>query len=127
MGNEHQLQQVFTNLMVNAQQAMPEGGKLTISTAQKNGFVEINFADTGNGIPKEHLDKVFDPFFTTKAPGEGTGLGLSVTYGIIRDMGGKITVESQVGKGTNFCVKLPPKTANKEKGTTSTKERSHHG
>jgi signal transduction histidine kinase len=113
MGNEHQLQQVFTNLMVNAQQAMPEGGKLTISTAQNNGFVEIDFADTGSGIPEEHLDKVFDPFFTTKAPGEGTGLGLSVTYGIIRDMGGKITVESKLDKGTVFKVKLP---VTKQKG-----------
>jgi PAS domain S-box-containing protein len=106
-GNEHQLQQVFTNLMVNAQQAMPQGGKLTVRTGTNNGFVQITFTDTGCGIAQEHLDKLFDPFFTTKAPGDGTGLGLSVSYGIIQDHKGKIKVESAPGKGTSFYIKLP--------------------
>jgi signal transduction histidine kinase len=107
MGNEHQLQQVFTNLMVNAQQAMKDGGKLTISTTMNNGLVEIAFADTGCGIPSEHLGKLFDPFFTTKEVGEGTGLGLSVSYGIIQAHKGRIEVESEPGKGSIFRVKLP--------------------
>ncbi len=107
MGNEHRLQQVFTNLMINAQQAMAAGGKLTVSTAKNNGSVEIAFADTGCGIPKENMDKLFNPFFTTKSPGEGTGLGLSVTYGIIRDLGGEIEVDSKENKGATFKVKLP--------------------
>ncbi len=91
-GNEHQLQQVFTNIMVNAQQAMKDGGKLTISTAVNNGMLEISFADTGCGIAKKYKDKLFDPFFTTKETGEGTGLGLSVSYGIIQAHQGKIEV-----------------------------------
>jgi signal transduction histidine kinase len=119
MGNEHQLQQVFTNLMVNAQQAMKDGGKLTVSTAMNDGLVEIAFTDTGRGIPSEHLDKLFDPFFTTKEVGEGTGLGLSVSYGIIQAHKGRIEVESEPGKGSTFQIKLPTE-------PISTEERNHH-
>lgn len=125
MGNEHQLQQVFTNLIVNAQQSMKGGGKLKISTAPNNGTVEIVFADTGCGIPKKHIDKLFDPFFTTKEVGEGTGLGLSVSYGIIRDLKGDIEVESQVRKGTTFHIKLPVEKDNKK--TAHMEGKSHVG
>ncbi len=111
-GNEHQLQQVFTNLIVNAQQAMKDGGKLTVSSAVNNSTLEISFADTGCGIPKKDRDKLFDPFFTTKPVGEGTGLGLSVSYGIIKEHKGNIKVESQVGKGTIFRINLPIKDGN---------------
>ncbi len=112
-GNEHWLQQVFANLIINAQQAMAEGGTLTIETCLSNSninnelFVKIIFTDTGDGITKENLEKLFDPFFTTKPPGEGTGLGLSVSYGIIQDLGGELTAETKEGKGATFTVKLP--------------------
>jgi signal transduction histidine kinase len=86
---------------------MKDGGKLTISTTMNNALVEIAFADTGCGIPSEHLGKLFDPFFTTKEVGEGTGLGLSVSYGIIQAHKGRIEVESEPGKGSIFRVKLP--------------------
>jgi len=106
-GNQHQLQQVFTNLIINAEQAMENGGKLTISTMPtNNGYVEVHFSDTGAGIAPENLKKIFEPFFTTKPVGEGTGLGLSVSYKIIQDMGGDIAVESKVGRGTVFKVRL---------------------
>jgi signal transduction histidine kinase len=107
IGNKHRLQQVFTNMIINAQQAMPEGGKLTVSTAVNDGMVEISFADTGCGISQEHLDKLFDPFFTTKEAGKGTGLGLSVSYGIIKDHSGKIQVESKPDHGATFIIRLP--------------------
>ena len=87
---------------------MPEGGKLTISTlVNPEGKAEVRFADTGCGISQEHLDKIFDPFFTTMTVGQGTGLGLSVSYGIIQRHGGSIEVESRVGAGATFTVKLP--------------------
>ncbi len=107
VGNGHQLQQVFTNLMINAQQAMESGGKLTVSTKLNKGAVEISFADTGIGIAKENLQDIFNPFFTTKEEGKGTGLGLSVSYGIIQDHRGSIEVESEPGRGTVFYIKLP--------------------
>ncbi len=105
MGNVNQLQQVFVNLITNANQAMPEGGKLTISTALSQESLVIKFTDTGRGIPKENLKKLFDPFFTTKE--SGTGLGLSIIYGIIQAHNGTIEVESQVGQGTTFTIKIP--------------------
>ncbi len=105
MGDSNQLQQVFINLMTNACQAMPEGGKLTISTALYDGSLVIKFADPGRGIPEENLNKLFDPFFTTKE--SGTGLGLSITHGIIRAHNGTIKVQSQVGQGTTFTIKIP--------------------
>lgn len=109
-GNGSQLQQVFTNIILNADQAMPKGGRLRITASKdsgKPGMISIRFQDTGRGIAPEHLSRVFDPFFTTKATGEGTGLGLSISYGIIQDHRGQITVESELKKGTLFTVFLP--------------------
>ncbi|MBN2576533.1 MAG: cache domain-containing protein [Deltaproteobacteria bacterium] len=103
----NQLQQVLVNLCLNACEAMPKGGTLTISTCEENKYVVVSVADTGCGIEEEHLEKVFDPFFTTKPVGKGTGLGLSVSYGIIRQHGGVIKVESQKGQGTVFTFTLP--------------------
>jgi signal transduction histidine kinase len=108
-GHPSQLQQVFTNLILNAVQAMPEGGTLTVLSrkAEASKTVEVSFADTGMGIAEENLDKVFEPFFTTKKVGDGTGLGLSVSYGLIKDHGGEIHVKSQVNQGATFTVILP--------------------
>lgn len=108
-GDKFQIQQVFTNLILNAQQAMTKGGILTISTRQNvNKEVEISFADTGCGIAEENMTRLFTPFFTTKPIGEGTGLGLSVSYSIIRKHNGRIFVESKLGEGSRFCIILPP-------------------
>lgn len=108
MVDEHQIQQVLVNLMVNAAQAMPEGGHLDITTRhiKDKGVVEIRVSDTGVGIPPEYLPHVFDPFFSTKGVG-GTGLGLSVSYGIIKNHNGNIRVDSALGTGTTFTVELP--------------------
>ncbi|HEX9017142.1 MAG TPA: ATP-binding protein, partial [Chloroflexota bacterium] len=109
-GNPRNLQQVFLNLFLNAIQAMPDGGKLTVrATVQEDQLLRVDVSDTGVGIPPENLGKVFDPFFTTKEPGQGTGLGLSVSYGIIEKHRGRITVSSKVGEGTTFSVFLPLK------------------
>jgi two-component system, NtrC family, sensor kinase len=103
-----ELQQVFLNLINNALDAMErKGGKLTISTRVEEGFVVAAVADTGTGIPAPYLNRIFDPFFTTKAVGKGAGLGLSICYGIINKMGGRIHVESAVDIGTTFSVFLP--------------------
>jgi signal transduction histidine kinase/CheY-like chemotaxis protein len=107
MADPNQLQQVFINIMLNAYQAMPDGGTLHITTKTVGSELQVIFADTGTGIPPENIQNIFDPFFTTKEVGEGTGLGLSVSYGIIKAHGGDIEVESQVGKGTTFVIKLP--------------------
>jgi two-component system NtrC family sensor kinase len=107
MGNPRNLQQVFLNLFLNSIQAMPRGGTIRVRMSLEDPYVRIDIHDTGHGIPKENLDKIFDPFFTTKEPGTGTGLGLSVSYGIVDKHGGKITVESEVGKGATFSVFLP--------------------
>jgi two-component system NtrC family sensor kinase len=106
-GSANKLQQVFLNLFLNARDAMPTGGMLEVRTAAHNGSVEIEVADTGAGIPREHIHRIFDPFFTTKANGRGTGLGLSVSYGIIKEHAGKIDVRSTPGKGTSFHVEFP--------------------
>jgi two-component system NtrC family sensor kinase len=106
-GSANKLQQVFLNLLLNARDAMPGGGMLEVRTATHNGSVEIEIADTGAGIPREHIHRIFDPFFTTKGIGRGTGLGLSVSYGIIKDHSGKIDVRSTPGKGTSFHVEFP--------------------
>ncbi len=102
-----QLNQVFMNILDNAQGAMKETGTLTINAYKEANKVKIEFIDTGCGIAQEHLKKVFDPFFTTKAPGEGTGLGMSISYRVINDHNGTIEVESEVGKGTKFIITLP--------------------
>jgi two-component system NtrC family sensor kinase len=86
---------------------MPEGGRLTIKVKQSKENVDIIFKDTGLGMDKETAERVFDPFFTTKAPGKGTGLGMSICYGIIKEHGGKILVDSEKGKGTTFIIRLP--------------------
>jgi two-component system NtrC family sensor kinase len=107
MGNQNNLQQVFLNLFINAIQAMPDGGTLRIRAYSENESLKIRVRDTGTGIPKEDLNSIFDPFFTTKEVGEGTGLGLSVSYGIIQKHQGTISVESEVGKGTVFLIEIP--------------------
>ena len=110
-GNPGKLQQVFLNLLLNAKDAMPQGGELRVGTTA-NGHVEATIADSGAGIAPEHLKRIYDPFFTTKSapkPGErrGTGLGLSVSYGIIQEHAGKIHVESTLGVGTTFHLEFP--------------------
>ncbi|MBE0689374.1 MAG: response regulator [Anaerolineae bacterium] len=104
-GSKDQLEQVFMNLTINAQAAMPKGGKLSISGRQEDGEIVVEFEDTGVGIASEHVDRIFDPFFSTKP--EGTGLGLFVTYGIIGSHNGTINVESESGGGTRFTIRLP--------------------
>ncbi len=108
-GNAEQLQQVFTNLILNAQKAMPQRGVLKINSEfdPQKREIRISFRDTGCGIPNEIQSRIFEPFFTTSKPGEGTGLGLSVSYGIVKGHGGHIKVKSKVGKGSTFTVFLP--------------------
>ena len=100
-----QLTQVFTNLILNAIQAMPNGGELRINSRRAEDKTVIELADTGQGILEENLKTIFEPFFSTKD--EGTGLGLAITYKIIKDFGGDIEVESEVGRGTKFIIRLP--------------------
>jgi PAS domain S-box-containing protein len=120
--NPTQLEQVFMNLAVNARDAMPNGGKLTITAENRNidetyaqmhleakvgGYIVVTISDTGTGIPPEFLDRIFDPFFTTKEVGKGTGLGLSTVLGIVKNHGGFLEVSTGLGKGTEFQVFLP--------------------
>ncbi len=107
LGSTTRLQQVFLNLFMNARDAMPSGGMLEIRTFAQNGSVEVEVADTGLGIAPENLQRIFDPFFTTKSSGRGTGLGLSVSYGIIKEHAGKVEVRSTPGKGTSFRLEFP--------------------
>ncbi|MBU1627802.1 response regulator [bacterium] len=104
-----ELNQVFMNILVNAAQAVAGEGKIWITTYLEDDWVYIKFKDTGKGIPPEILKDIFNPFFTTKPVGVGTGLGLSISYGIIEKHGGEITVTSEVGKGSEFIIKLPAK------------------
>ena len=123
-GNSGKLQQVFLNLFLNAREAMPEGGTLTVSAETRDSRVSVRVADTGQGIDPRYVERIYDPFFTTKPPkgkvrtdaqkardGEafrgGTGLGLSVTYGIVQEHGGKIAVESTPSQGTIFTLEFP--------------------
>ncbi len=101
------MKQVFINLILNAIDAMPQGGSLTINTKKEGDHVRIEISDTGCGIPEENLKRIFEPFFTTKPPGRGTGLGLSVSYGIIQNHKGEIAVSSKLGYGTTFIIKIP--------------------
>ncbi len=105
--DEKQMQEVFMNLLKNASEAMPEGGRITISTFRDNDNVIVEIADTGKGISEKDLNKIFDPFFTTKEM--GTGLGLSVCYGIIKSHGGILKYQSLIGKGTKAVIRLPLK------------------
>ncbi len=107
--NPDKIQQVFLNLILNALDAMPDGGKLHVSMERRDSFVEMVFSDSGAGMDESVLDRIFDPFFTTKTPGRGTGLGLSICYGIIREHSGTITVKSRRGEGTAFVIRLPAK------------------
>ncbi len=112
-GNAGQLQQVFTNLIINAMHASTAGSTIMVTSrfspalGEFGGTVELSFIDHGTGIKEEHLKRIFEPFFTTKEVGKGTGLGLSVSYGIIKEHGGEINVQSTVGKGTTFTIILP--------------------
>ena len=106
-GNENRLQQVFFNLILNARDAMPRGGWLTLATHADEDSVVVEVRDTGHGIKREDIKRIYDPFFTTKGIGRGTGLGLSVSYGIVQEHGGAIFVESVPGQGTTFQVALP--------------------
>jgi signal transduction histidine kinase len=101
-----QIEQVLMNLVQNAIQAMPHGGSLHVALTHTGDLVAVAVKDTGIGIPPQNLRRIFDPFFTTKAPGEGTGLGLSTSYGIVARHGGRIDVQSQVGEGTTFTIWL---------------------
>lgn len=103
-GDKNQLQQVFLNLALNACEAMPEGGTLSVATSAEGREIIVSISDTGCGIESDGLGKIFDPFYTTKPVGKGTGLGLSVSYGIVEQHGGRIEVESNVGQGTTFKV-----------------------
>ena len=107
LGMEHKLQQVFLNLFLNAKDAMPKGGWLSIRTSLDGDRGVAVVSDTGSGIPNEYLARIYDPFFTTKAMNQGTGLGLSITYGIVREHEGSIDCDSQVGQGTRFVLAFP--------------------
>ncbi len=136
--DEAQLSNAIINLVVNARDAMPAGGTVTIRTANETitspaalgsgmmppgEYVRIEVADTGVGIPKEHLGKIYDPFFTTKPVGQGTGLGLATVYGIVKQTGGFITVDSEVGRGTTFIIYLPRYRADPNAAVVSEPER----
>jgi two-component system cell cycle sensor histidine kinase/response regulator CckA len=117
-----QLEQILLNLVMNAGHAMPQGGRITVRTAAMSfdeksckqhlgltpgRYVVLEVSDTGYGIPEHLQNRIFEPFFTTKEPGQGTGLGLSVVYGIVQDHHGHITCESTPGRGTTFRIYLP--------------------
>jgi signal transduction histidine kinase len=109
--DRNQIKQVVINLVNNALYAMPEGGRLVVETAERTRYerrwMTLTVSDTGEGIPPENLERIFEPFFTTRADHGGTGLGLSVTYGIVTDHSGMIEVESTVKQGSTFTVWLP--------------------
>ena len=103
----HDFQQAMLNLFINAVHAMPEGGTLRVRVHNNDFKISIEVADTGSGISDEHIGKIFDPFFTTKPVGEGTGLGLWLTYEIVRSYNGEIAVESRPGSGSAFTLTFP--------------------
>ena len=103
----YQLRQVLMNLLTNAMHAVKSGGSITIAIEALGDRQVITVSDTGQGIPRENLDKIFEPFFSTKKPGEGTGLGLFVSRGIVEKLGGTIEVESEIGRGASFSIRLP--------------------
>ena len=106
IGNASRLQQVFMNLIINARDAMPSGGRLDVGTYSQDGAINVELTDEGIGIAPENITRIYDPFFTTKDIGKGTGLGLAVSYGIIQEHGGRIFVTSKPGDGTTFRIKL---------------------
>jgi signal transduction histidine kinase len=105
-GNEGKLHQAFLNLLSNAEQSMTDQGEIVITTKYDENKVIVTIADNGSGISSNNLSKISDPFFTTKSPGEGTGLGLFITYNIIEEHNGKIRVSSRLSEGTTFNVEL---------------------
>ena len=105
--NPGQLNQVFMNILVNAAHAIEKQGEITIKTRHENNNIFVSISDTGSGIPADKINRIFEPFFTTKEVGKGTGLGLSIAYDIIKNHNGDIIVESEVGKGTTFTVRIP--------------------
>jgi two-component system, NtrC family, sensor kinase len=110
LGDSGRLTEVFVNLLNNAIDAIPSGGTVTVrafANPPPEGGVSVEVADTGCGIAPENLSRIFDPFFTTKEPGRGTGLGLSLSYGIVKDHGGEIWAHSRLGEGTTLVVTLP--------------------
>jgi PAS domain S-box-containing protein len=107
LANGGKLQQVLMNLLLNARDAMPQGGELRLTTYKENSQLVVEIGDSGTGISVENIKKIYDPFFTTKEVGKGSGLGLSVCYGIIQEHSGRISVESQQDIGTTFCLRLP--------------------
>jgi CheY-like chemotaxis protein len=107
LGDAGRVEQILLNLALNAGEAMPEGGTLTITTDVAGGSVRLTVVDTGVGMDEETRERVFEPFFTTKRAGEGTGLGLTTVYGIVRQFGGEIRIDSEVGRGTTIVVTLP--------------------
>ncbi|MBQ5964770.1 ATP-binding protein [Massilia sp. ZL223] len=111
-----QLNQVFMNLLVNAAHAIESAGHITLRTGHDDTWVWVEIEDTGKGIPPDNLSRIFEPFFTTKPVGQGTGLGLSLSYGIVQKHGGRIDLSSEVGKGTRFRVVLPKQVPKKEAG-----------
>lgn len=104
-----QIERVFMNMIINAAEAMDGNGQLILTTRSdpQNNLIEVEFRDTGHGISDEHKEKIFDPFFTTKETGHGVGLGLAISYGIVKEHKGSISVDSQLGKGTTFTIRLP--------------------
>jgi two-component system NtrC family sensor kinase len=106
----HQMQQVFVNIVNNAEQAMVDAhgkGRLVVKTLKAGNMIQISFADNGPGIPEENINRIFDPFFTTKEVGKGTGLGLSICYGLVEAHGGRIYAQSKLGQGATFVVEIP--------------------
>jgi signal transduction histidine kinase len=106
-GDASKLQQIFLNLLLNAVDAMPEGGEIQIQLTATKKLAQVRIADTGRGIDPDILARIFDPFFTTKEAGRGHGLGLMVTKNILRDHGGRIEASSHLGRGTEFRIELP--------------------
>ena len=102
-----QLEQVITNLALNARDAMPSGGSVELAVRRIDGEVELTVADSGIGMDAETIEHAFEPFFTTKGPGKGTGLGLATVYGIVTQTGGEISIDSRPGEGSTFRVVLP--------------------
>lgn len=118
LADKGQIKQTLVNLVLNAQDAMPQGGTLTLETKNRRKDVMIRVSDTGKGIPKESLSQIFEPFYTTKNVCSGAGLGLSVVYGIVRDHKGIIKVDSVLGQGTTFAIRLPALKAGEEHAAT---------
>jgi signal transduction histidine kinase len=108
------LKQVIVNIGLNAIQAMPDGGQLTVESRETDGGLLVKITDTGVGMDEKQIQKIFDPFFTTKDVGEGTGLGLFVTYSLVQNMNGNITVESRKGQGTSFEIAISVEQSNND-------------